>query len=331
MVSAGGATRRGVAAGLGMLLAATTILAGDGFAVGPPSANKMTDVESSDPAVTTNRITAADFAPDPVPSVRTADVVAVPDAAAMAAALDDPSAELPQAAEPAGVNYTPGRSIHTREVLALVVKYFPADQVGNAMAVSRCESSHSNAIGSLNANGTRDWGVFQINDGGTLQGALKRLGLSFSSTDQARQLALDAEINVRAARNIYDSRGWAPWVCAYKVGVVAGLYSRTPGPMVGKFDERGLPGAVDLNRTKPATNTAMPEPAVPASPPPASPTPTTSDPQTPTPEPTPTTSDPQTPTPEPTPTAAALTPTAAPTTPAPETLSPSPSSPETTP
>ena len=210
--------------------------------------------------------------------------------AAAAAPTPEPAPAIAQAV----ATIAPSSQINTAGVLALVQRYFPAAEIGNAMAVSRCESGHSNAIGALNSNGTRDWGVFQLNDGGTLQGALRRIGVAFGSTAEAQQLALDAETNVRAARVIWANRGWAPWVCAYKTGVVASLYSRTPGPMAGKYDERGLVGAVDLTRTQPASGTPMPAPALPASTPtapaaaPPTPTATTTPPAGPPPSSTPT-------------------------------------------
>ena len=132
-----------------------------------------------------------------------------------------------------------GSSTSTGEVLELVGKYFPADQVGNAMAVARCESGHANRVSKPNGNGSRDFGVFQINDGGTIQAALRRLGVSFSDISDARGKALDTGMNVRMARTIWESRGWQPWVCAAKLKIVAGLYQKAPGPMDGKFDEVG--------------------------------------------------------------------------------------------
>lgn len=132
-----------------------------------------------------------------------------------------------------------GRATSTAEVLSLVRRSFPDSEVGNAMAVSRCESGHRNVVGAANGNGTRDYGVFQINDGGTLQAALTRIGIAYSSVTDARSKALDPELNVRMARVIWQSRGWQPWVCAAKVKVVAGLYQRAPGPMYGKYDEYG--------------------------------------------------------------------------------------------
>lgn len=132
-----------------------------------------------------------------------------------------------------------GMPTSTATVLKAVREYFPANQVGNAMAVSRCESGHANRVSQPNSNGTRDYGVFQINDGGTLQAALRSIGESADDLSQARRKALDTETNVRMAYAIWESRGWQPWVCAAKLKVVAGLYQRTPGPMSGKYDDYG--------------------------------------------------------------------------------------------
>jgi hypothetical protein len=141
----------------------------------------------------------------------------------------------------AGGSIPSGRSTGTTEVLALVRKNFPASQVGNAMAVSRCESGHANRVSQPNTNGSRDFGVFQINDGGTLQAALRTIGVSFTDIGDARQKALDPALNVRLARAIWDARGWQPWTCAAKLQIVAGLYERAPGPMDGQYDEYGRP------------------------------------------------------------------------------------------
>lgn len=132
-----------------------------------------------------------------------------------------------------------GAPIGSATVLSLVRKYFPAQEVTNAMAVARCESSLKNQVGATNHNGTRDYGVFQINDGGTLQAALRRINEPYADLTQARQKALDAEINVRMARVLWDARGWQPWVCAANLNIVSGLYQRTPGSMYGRYDEDG--------------------------------------------------------------------------------------------
>jgi hypothetical protein len=132
-----------------------------------------------------------------------------------------------------------GGSTSSSEVLDLVRASFPGDQVGNAMAVSRCESGHANRVSKPNTNGSRDFGVFQINDGGTLQAALRAIGVSFSDITDARTKALDPALNVRMAREIWDSRGWQPWTCAAKLKIVSGLYKKAPGPMAGNFDDYG--------------------------------------------------------------------------------------------
>ncbi len=163
--------------------------------------------------------------------------------AAIEAAIDAARAQaaytVPLGGTDSGGAVPVGESTSTAQVLKYVRKYFPANQVGNAMAVSRCESGHANRVSKPNTNGTRDFGVFQVNDGGTLQAALRAIDEPFSGIAQARKKALDTETNVRMARAIWDSRGWQPWTCAAKIQVVAGLYQRTPGPMDGKYDEFG--------------------------------------------------------------------------------------------
>lgn len=132
-----------------------------------------------------------------------------------------------------------GAPIGAASVLSLVRKYFPAQEVTNAMAVARCESSLKNQVGATNPNGTRDYGLFQINDGGTLQAALRRINEPYTDLTQARKKALDSEINVRMARVLWDARGWQPWVCAANLKIVSGLYQRTAGPLYGRYDEQG--------------------------------------------------------------------------------------------
>lgn len=161
--------------------------------------------------------------------------------AAIAAARNEASITLPVIpGESDTTGSVPqGAETSTAQVLSYVRKYFPAAEVGNAMAVARCESGHANRVGKTNANGTRDYGVFQLNDGGTLQAALNRIGQGTDDIATARERGLDAETNVEAAHAIWASRGWQPWVCAAKLKIVAGLYQRTPGPMAGKYDEYG--------------------------------------------------------------------------------------------
>lgn len=66
-----------------------------------------------------------------------------------------------------------------------------------------CESSWDHRATHRNRNGTTDWGLLQLNDGGTLQS----LGIT-------RDQALDPLANLRAAKRLYDRRGTRPWVCS---------------------------------------------------------------------------------------------------------------------
>ena len=113
------------------------------------------------------------------------------------------------------------------EVVELIRKYFPVTEWSRAERVASCESGmRSNATSRPNVNQTKDIGVFQLNDGGTLQGLLSRMGYSKEQT----YLALNAEWNVMAAHKLWTERGWAPWVCASKLGIVEKLWSSKPGP-----------------------------------------------------------------------------------------------------
>ncbi|MDH3958465.1 MAG: hypothetical protein OEV20_09500 [Actinomycetota bacterium] len=159
--------------------------------------------------------------------------------AAILAARAQDAYTVPFGAGGAGSIPSGGAATNSAAVLKLVRQYFPASEVGNAMAVARCESGHANRVGKPNANGSRDFGVFQINDGGTLQAALRGIGVKADDISDARKKALNAKVNVQMARAIWGSRGWQPWVCASKLKIVAGLYQRTPGPMDGKYDEYG--------------------------------------------------------------------------------------------
>lgn len=190
-------------------------------------------------------------------------------------------------------------------VLAVVRRYFPASQVGNAMAVVDCESSQQWwQRGPVNRNGTRDWGLFQFNDGGTLQGTLTAIGVRYTSLRQAQALALNPDINARMAIHLYRDRGWSPWVCAYTQGIVSALWSNEPGPMAGRYDVGGDP----LPLTPPSAP-AAPAPAAPRRPAPR-PTPSPTVPRRPAPAPT---------TPSPSPSPSSPLPEPVPSTPSPDT------------
>jgi hypothetical protein len=100
-----------------------------------------------------------------------------------------------------------GLSTTQAEVLPLIHAAFGDELFPHAVRIAWCESRLQPQIRHTNRNGTTDHGLFQINDGGTLQG----LRLS-------RTAALDPRRNSEAARALYEQRGWQPWTCHRKGG-----------------------------------------------------------------------------------------------------------------
>lgn len=160
-------------------------------------------------------------APLVLPNAPAAAAVPFPTADAQLAAR--PAAERPPAG---GTVPRIGGAVTNAMVYALIQRYFPPQEWAAANAVSACESGQRNVVSAPNRNGSRDWGVFQLNDGGTLQGLLSQTGLPSGVFAPA----LDADWNVRAAAQLWRQRGWQPWVCAAKLGIVDGLYSSRRGP-----------------------------------------------------------------------------------------------------
>lgn len=153
-------------------------------------------------------------------------------------------------------------------ILKLVKRSFPADEVGNAMAVAQCESGQGNLVGSTNTDGTTDFGVFQLNDGGTLQGSLGLINYRFGTKTEAQNAALREEVNVPAAAALWRARGgWGPWVCASKLQIVDSLYSNKRGPAYGAFTAVGNP-LMTLAAAKPVDPPKKPtaKPPAPAQP-----------------------------------------------------------------
>lgn len=88
---------------------------------------------------------------------------------------------------------------------------FPASQHNNAVRVAKCESSlNPKAINRKNKNGTVDYGLFQLNSGGTMQS----VGVTAHS-------AMNPYVNAKAAARLWKQRGWGPWVCARKLGIIS--------------------------------------------------------------------------------------------------------------
>lgn len=120
-------------------------------------------------------------------------------------------------------------AVHPRpgSVEAIIAGVFPAAEVQRAVAVARCESGlRAGLVAGPNTDGTYDHGLFQLNDGGTLQGLLLAAGEPAERFD----VAAEPLWNTRAARLLWERRGWQPWVCAAHLGIVDGLYSSAPGP-----------------------------------------------------------------------------------------------------
>ena len=84
-----------------------------------------------------------------------------------------------------------------------IKKYFGEDLFARAVKIAWCESRLNPVATNKNRHGTTDRGVFQINDGGTMQ----TLGINAKD-------AFNTSSNIRAAKNLYEDRGWQPWVCA---------------------------------------------------------------------------------------------------------------------
>lgn len=94
--------------------------------------------------------------------------------------------------------------------MTAVLRVFPPEERRDALQVAWCESRlDPGAVGPANRNGSRDFGLFQFNDGGTLQHYIG---------SEAR--AMDAVTSARAARTYAGERGWRPWTCGELVGAV---------------------------------------------------------------------------------------------------------------
>jgi hypothetical protein len=91
----------------------------------------------------------------------------------------------------------------------LVEQYFPKSEVINALRIMSAENGSGNpqVVSKPNRNGTKDFGLFQINTchKNRVDGDLSRL--------------LDAETNVKIASEIYSEQGFKPWSTAKKLGL----------------------------------------------------------------------------------------------------------------
>lgn len=121
-------------------------------------------------------------------------------------------------------------------VVRLIWKNFEPRHFTTAVLVANCESTLGrNQIGPKNRNGTQDFGVFQMNDGGTLQ-----------SLGGTRTLALNVEWNIRAAARLKQRSGWTRWVCYNKLRTTEAMeraeeYTKMLAAPAESHDQRGRP------------------------------------------------------------------------------------------
>lgn len=95
-------------------------------------------------------------------------------------------------------------------VVTLIHQDFPARAWHDAEAVAWCESKFRVTDIGFDSNGTHDRGVFQLNDGGTEQYLMARIGENAENLN----LAFNPVLNVRAAALLYSRDGWSQWSCA---------------------------------------------------------------------------------------------------------------------
>lgn len=105
---------------------------------------------------------------------------------------------------PGGKEKYSGLTRKQADSLITIGEIFGPQLFPHAVKVAWCESRlNPSAVNGSNKNGTVDRGLFQLNDGGTMQ----RLGIN------SRE-AFDAATAASAAKVLFEDRGWQPWVCA---------------------------------------------------------------------------------------------------------------------
>jgi hypothetical protein len=142
-----------------------------------------------------------------------------------------------------------GLSSKQADALVVIYEAFGKKHFTNAVRIAYCESKlNPKAINRANRNGTTDRGLFQLNDGGTMQ----RLGVK-------AQQAFDPTVNARAARVLFEDRGWQPWSCQYVYRVLDKYKAKDR-----KADARAAKNAAKATKTaiaaKTSTATKKPKP-----------------------------------------------------------------------
>jgi hypothetical protein len=152
----------------------------------------------------------------------------------------------------------PGAVLTTAQAKDLIRSKFPRSEWDNALAVAECESHFQALAVNVNTNRTRDLGLFQINDGGTLQ----ELG-------GTEALAFDPVWNVDAAYRLWRSYGWIRWTCAFRVGILDPDLTSTSGSSTSTTATTRPPTRVSspttFNWPLTTSTTAPPTTAAPAS------------------------------------------------------------------
>jgi len=92
---------------------------------------------------------------------------------------------------------------------ALIAQHFPEDAIDTATKVVKAESSGNIYAKNDNKNGSRDHGLFQINDINVP--ALQKAGIIKSRND-----LYDPETNVKAAAYLHQQQGFKPWKASQK-------------------------------------------------------------------------------------------------------------------
>lgn len=89
-------------------------------------------------------------------------------------------------------------------IVDLIVKYF-GDEAQNALKiVGTCENGKWNPKAvNQNRNGSWDAGIFQIN----------------SVHGYSQEYLFNPENNIKAAKKIFNGRGWTSWSCAHTLGI----------------------------------------------------------------------------------------------------------------
>lgn len=105
----------------------------------------------------------------------------------------------------------------------LVTQYFPKGIGGEAIRIGMGESGlNPNAISPPNDDqwGSRDWGLFQINDHWQEGRVRKMFNVPDDwSKEEVMRLMLDPVKNILTALEIWEEQGWDPWSTAEGLGL----------------------------------------------------------------------------------------------------------------